>query len=66
MMLGLINENSWDLDEINKDTTFESLVDIFPPEIVEGLFDIYTEKVNEYPCRYKYREDLVCRLVSQS
>lgn len=64
-MVQLINENSWSLDHIDRNTTYQSLVGIAPREIVEGLFEIYT-KHSEIIGKYKYREDLVARIVAQN
>lgn len=64
LMLGLINENTWKLNEIDKTDTLEALNGIAPEVIVNGLFDLYTE-----PCensKYKYYEDLVCRIIAQN
>lgn len=65
LMLALIGENSWQLDEIDKATTIESLDGIIPYEVVDGIFDVYTERSERVPGRFKYREDLVCALFAE-
>ncbi|XP_065085965.1 sister chromatid cohesion protein DCC1 [Ochlerotatus camptorhynchus] len=65
LMLALIGENSWNLDEIDKASTVESLDGIIPYEIVDGIFDVYTEKSERVPGKFKYREDLVCSLFAE-
>lgn len=64
-MLALITENSWKLNEIERDETINALNGIVPRSIVEGLFDLYTVQVSENPARYQYHEDMVCRIIAQ-
>ncbi|CAH1987359.1 unnamed protein product [Acanthoscelides obtectus] len=61
-MLKLIDENSWQLDEIDYQETVESLEDLAPKEIVTGLFEKYTEEsqVVDSMQLYRYKEDKVC------
>nr|XP_023026569.1 sister chromatid cohesion protein DCC1 [Leptinotarsa decemlineata] len=61
-MFKLIEENSWQLDEIDFDETVESLTDLVPREVVCGLFDKYAEesKVIDSLQLYKYKENEVC------
>lgn len=64
-MLSLINENSWQLDEIERDETINALEGIIPNEITENIFNFYT--TNEHVTnegKFRYREDLVCRIVA--
>lgn len=65
IMLGLIDENSWDLDEIDRDITITSLAGIVPEEIAEGLLDIYTEPSASKPGKLQYKEDYVCQIVAR-
>lgn len=65
LLLALIGENSWDLDEIDKDVSVESLQGIVPYEAADGVFDLYTEKSERFPGKFKYREDLVCSLFAE-
>lgn len=65
LMLALIGENSWELDEIDKAATIESLDGIIPYEVVDGIFDVYTERSERLPGRFKYRGDLVCSLFAE-
>lgn len=64
-MLALISENSWKLNEIDRDETISALNGIAPDCIIEGLFDSYTTKVSENPPRYQYHENMVCRIIAQ-
>lgn len=65
LMLDLIDENSWALDEIDRTTTIASLDGIVPGEIVKGLFNIYTEASSDKPGRFRYIEQLVCQIVAR-
>lgn len=66
-MLDLIEENSWPLDKISKEITFESLKDLVPKCILEAMFMFYTDKsVEEDGIQfYKYKEDKVCRFLAR-
>ncbi|CAH2097617.1 unnamed protein product [Euphydryas editha] len=66
-MLDLIDENSWSLDRISKEITFESLKDLVPRCILESMFMFYTDKsVEEDGVQfYKYKEDKVCRFLAR-
>lgn len=65
-MLGLITENSWALDEIEREESIKALDGIAPQQVVEGLFDIYTEPSPTHEGKYKYNEELVARIVAQN
>lgn len=67
LMLKLIDENSWSLDEINYDITIESLTDLAPTEIIYSIFNYFTEKsktINNQQL-YRYKEDEVCKFFAQ-
>lgn len=64
-MLALISENSWTLNEIDRDETIAALNGIAPDCIVEGLFDLYTTKVSDTPAKYQYHENMVCHIIAQ-
>ncbi|TMW51354.1 hypothetical protein DOY81_003595 [Sarcophaga bullata] len=66
LMVGLITENSWPLDEVERDETINALDGIAPKQIVEGLFDIYTVPTEGKENRYTYKEELVARIVAQN
>lgn len=66
LMLGLIEENSWPLDEVRRDETIAALDGIAPGIIVEALFDIYATETSGKRDRYTYKEDLVARCVAQN
>lgn len=66
-MLKLIEENSWNLDEIDFEETINSLKDIIPEEILISLFDKYTEEskiVDGLPL-YRYKEREICRFFAE-
>lgn len=65
-MLDLIEENSWPLNKISKEVTLESLKDLVPEPILEGMFRFYTKKsVLEDTQYYEYKEDKVCRFLAR-
>lgn len=77
LMLGLINENSWKLDEIEMDETLNALAAIVPAPVLKGLFELYTNKVESSDAaagsstakpsaRYQYKEEMVCRMIAQN
>ncbi|XP_045472114.1 sister chromatid cohesion protein DCC1 [Harmonia axyridis] len=61
-MLKLIDENSWNLDEINYEVTINSLKEIIPVDVVRSLFDKYTEesKIEDDEVFYSYKERDIC------
>ncbi|CAG9792993.1 unnamed protein product [Diatraea saccharalis] len=61
-MLDLIEENSWPLDKISKEVTFESLKELLPISILEAMFRFYTtESIIEDGIQYyEYKQDKVC------
>lgn len=65
-MLGVLNENSWPLDAVDKNETLDALNDIIPEEVLDGIFDLYTKPSAERQNKYQYSEELVCRIVAQN
>ncbi|CAO1416487.1 unnamed protein product [Diamesa hyperborea] len=65
LMLNLISENDWRLDEIDRQMTIESLDGIVPDVIVNGVFDYYTTAV-EGSDKFEYSERMVCRNIATS
>lgn len=65
LMLSLISENSWGLDEVDRDDTTAALDGIIPNEVTHAVFDYYTERVPESG-KYHYKDDLVCRIIAQN
>ncbi|KAM3961440.1 sister chromatid cohesion protein DCC1 [Aphomia sociella] len=61
-MLDLIEENSWPLDRISRETTLESLKDLVPRPILEAMFRFYAkETVEEDGVHYyQYNQDKIC------
>lgn len=66
LMVGLITENSWPLDEVEREETINALDGIAPKQIVEGLFDLYTIPSKGKDQRFTYKEELVARIVAQN
>lgn len=65
MMLSLIAENSWELNQIDREVTIAALNGIIPDEITQAMFDFYTEKVFETG-KNRFNENLVCRIIAQN
>lgn len=68
-MLDLIQENSWELNEIDKNETIASLEDIVPKLILEKLFNLYTEPseiIDDNKQFYRYKETDVCRFLAEA
>ncbi|XP_017839843.2 sister chromatid cohesion protein DCC1 [Drosophila busckii] len=66
LMLGLLSENSWALDEVEREVTIYALQGIAPDAIVTGLFDIYVKASDRCVGKFKYDESLVARIVAQN
>ncbi|XP_063707359.1 sister chromatid cohesion protein DCC1 [Culicoides brevitarsis] len=62
LMVNLISENSWALDEIDEEVTIASLEGLAPEDVVTGLFNVYTEK-SEKEGFFKYKEDAVSKIL---
>lgn len=60
LMLHIIEENSWQLNEINKSVTIESLNGIIPEDISTAFFDRCTVK-NKEDDNYIYNQEIICR-----
>lgn len=65
LMMSLITENSWSLDEIDKVETMSALNGIIPDEITEKLFELYTEP-NTDNSKFRYNEAMACRIIAQN
>lgn len=64
-MLALISENSWKLNEIDRDETINALNGIAPNSIIEGLFNLYATQVSDNHQRFQYHDYMVCRIIAQ-
>ncbi|KPJ19707.1 Sister chromatid cohesion protein DCC1 [Papilio machaon] len=66
-MLDLIEENSWPLNRISKEITFESLKDLVPESVLEALFRFYTVETSKEDDiqYYQYKQDKVCRFLAR-
>lgn len=67
LMLKLIEENSWDLNEVDYDTTINSLSDLIPLQILDAVFNYYTEesKMIDAVQLYQYKEDKICKFFAR-
>lgn len=64
VMLGIIMENSWSFDCVNREETLTSISEtIAPSKIVEQLFELYTKK-NENGESFAYNEEVVCKTIA--
>ena len=69
LMLDLFDENCWELDEVNKEDTLESIKGFLPTPVIEILFAKYTEvsdksKGNRTPL-YRYNEEKCCKSLAK-
>ncbi|XP_058790089.1 sister chromatid cohesion protein DCC1 [Phymastichus coffea] len=69
MMLDLIEENSWAIDEIDKKESYDALKDIIPESVFECLFYAYTELSSKTKqdgsLLYKFDEAKTSRLLAK-
>lgn len=65
MLTSLISENSWQLDEVDRNESIEALEGIIPNEITEAVFDFYAEPVADTG-KFKYNEEMVCRIIAKN
>ncbi|XP_055838412.1 sister chromatid cohesion protein DCC1 [Episyrphus balteatus] len=63
LMMAIISENSWQLNEVDKVETIAALEEIVPKQIVEGIFNIYAQPV-ENSDKFEYNEELLARIVA--
>nr|XP_033342542.1 sister chromatid cohesion protein DCC1 [Megalopta genalis] len=68
-MLDIYEENSWELDEVDKEATYEALKELIPKSIFDALFVAYAEasgksKQDGTPF-YRYIEDKCCKSLAK-
>lgn len=67
---GIVTENSWTIDTIHRDQTFDAISEaIAPTAIVQTVFDLYatpSEQSTSTSTLYKYDEEMVCRTIAQN
>lgn len=67
---GIVTENSWKIDTIDRDETLNAISEtIAPAVIMRAVFDIYaspSEQSTSTINLYKYNEELVCRTIAQN
>lgn len=70
LLLGVVTENSWPIDGIDRDETLNAISEnIAPAEMIQAMFNMYTfpsQQSTSSRCLYTYREDLVCRTIAQN
>lgn len=71
LMLGIVTENSWPLDRVDRDETLASISEtIAPAEIVASLFDLYAKpsasegSSSTAKTLYVYDNAMVCRTIA--
>lgn len=71
LMLGVVTENSWPLNGVDRDETLAAISEIIaPPQIVESIFDLYAKpSIGEATSSnaktlYVYDEAMVCRTIA--
>lgn len=71
LMLGIVTENSWPLDRIDREETLASISEtIAPPQIVASLFDLYAKPSagegtsSAAKTLYVYDDAMVCRTIA--
>lgn len=64
-MTNLINENSWLLNEVDKEVTMNAIEGIIPLEIASAIFNYYAVEISETG-KYSYSEAMVCRIIAQN
>lgn len=70
LLLGVLTENSWPIDAIDRTETLKSISEtIAPAAIVQIVFDLYTfpsPQSTSSSTLYTYDEELVCRTIAQN
>lgn len=70
LLLGVVTENSWPIDAIDRDETLNAISEtIAPAPMVQAMFDMYTfpsQQSTSSRNLYTYREDVVCRTIAQN
>lgn len=73
VMLGIVTENSWPIDRVDRDETLASISEtIAPSQIVASLFDLYARpnasesSTSTAKTMYTYVEEMVCRTIAQN
>nr|XP_034174267.1 sister chromatid cohesion protein DCC1 isoform X1 [Osmia lignaria] len=69
LMLDLFDENCWEIDEVDKEITYDYLKEFFHKSVFDTLFTKYTEvshktKKDGTPL-YRYNEELCCKSLAK-
>jgi sister chromatid cohesion protein DCC1 len=65
LMISLIVENSWKLDEIEREATIEALDGIIPNEITQAIVEYYTES-SPATGKFCFKEAMISRIIAQN
>ncbi|KAK0083474.1 hypothetical protein PV325_008729 [Microctonus aethiopoides] len=65
MMLDVMEENSWRLDQVNKEETFNALKQLIPETVFDIIFYEYAKPNDDDKSLYTYDNEKVCRFLAQ-
>ncbi|KZC09132.1 Sister chromatid cohesion protein DCC1 [Dufourea novaeangliae] len=69
LMLDLFDENNWELDEVDKEATYNSLKEFIPKPVFDILFTKYTEETDKSKqggaSLYRYSEEICCKSLAK-
>ncbi|XP_043274773.1 sister chromatid cohesion protein DCC1 [Venturia canescens] len=69
LMLDILEENSWEIDEVDKEITYESLQEFMPRSVFDLIFHKYTEPGEKKNAKgetlWRYKEDKCCKFLAQ-
>ncbi|XP_059608872.1 sister chromatid cohesion protein DCC1 [Phlebotomus argentipes] len=66
LLLGVIDENSWRLDEVECEESVNCLKEIVPENILRAVFALYTQPSVDHPGKFSYNEEEVCRIMARN
>ncbi|XP_003708453.1 sister chromatid cohesion protein DCC1 isoform X1 [Megachile rotundata] len=69
LMLDLFDENSWELDEVDREITYDYLKEFIHKSVFDTLFAKYTEVSDKFKedgsCLYRYNEEHCCKSLAK-
>uniref|UniRef100_A0A1B0CG14 Sister chromatid cohesion protein DCC1 n=1 Tax=Lutzomyia longipalpis TaxID=7200 RepID=A0A1B0CG14_LUTLO len=66
LLLGVIDENSWALDAVDREESIAALCEIIPEGILRAVFAHYTHPSANNAGKFTYIEEKVCRIMARS
>lgn len=71
LLLGIVTENSWPIDSIDRDETLAAITEtIAPADIVREMFNLYTRpstrQSGSSSTLFEYKGDMVCRTIAMN